>query len=128
MNDHHRLIIGLLKLFDLVLVVSPFALTTISRVNAEHTVTLGEFLSMRAKVSNLVILLLALIGCHVIFTLSGLYRSRRLTGRNSEALDLLRATTMYLAFFLALSYVLSIRMITMQFLAEFWVLTTCSLI
>jgi exopolysaccharide biosynthesis polyprenyl glycosylphosphotransferase len=128
MNDHHRLIIGLLKLFDLVLVVLAFALTTISRVNAEHTVTLAQFLSMRAKISNLVILFFALIVCHVIFTMCGLYRSRRLTGRNSEALDLLRATTTYLTFFLALSYVFSIRMITIQFLAEFWVLTTCSLI
>jgi exopolysaccharide biosynthesis polyprenyl glycosylphosphotransferase len=128
MNDRHRLIIGLLKLFDLVLVVLVFALTTISRVSAEHTVTPGQFLSMRAKVSNLVIILFALIVCHVIFTVCGLYRSRRLTGRNSEALDLLRATTMYLAFFVALSYVFSIRMITMQFLAESWVLTTCSLI
>lgn len=128
MNDHHRLIIGLLKLFDLVLVALAFAMTTINRVNAEHEVTLAQFLSMRASVSNLVIVLFALIVCHVIFTLCGLYRSRRLTGRNREALDLLRATTTYLAFFLALSYVFSIRMITMQFLAEFWVLITCSLI
>jgi exopolysaccharide biosynthesis polyprenyl glycosylphosphotransferase len=128
MNDHHRLIIGLLKLFDLFLVALAFALTTISRANADHSVTLGQFLSMRAKVSNLVILVFALIVCHVIFTLCGLYRSRRLTGRNSEALDLLRATTAYITFFLALSYVFSIRMITIEFLAEFWLLTTCFLI
>lgn len=128
MNDHHRLIIGLLKLFDLALVVLAFALTTINRVNAEHTVSLGQFLSLRAKVSNLIILLFALIVCHVIFSLCGLYRSRRLTGRDSEALDLLRAGTAYITFFLFLSYVFSIRMITTQFLVEFWILTTCSLI
>lgn len=128
MNDHHRLTIGLLKLFDLALIVLAFALTTINRVNAEQKVSLGQFLSMRAKVSNLIILLFALVVCHVIFTLCGLYRSRRLTGRNSEAVDLLRATTTYITFFLALSYVFSLRMITMPFLAEFWVLTTCLLI
>lgn len=128
MNDRHRLIIGLLKLFDLLLVVLAFALTTINRVSIEQAVTPGEFLSMRARISNLLIILFALIVCHVIFTLCGLYRSRRLTGRKSEARDLLRATTACLAFFLSLSSVFSIRMITMQFLAEFWILTTCSLI
>ena len=128
MNDRHRLIIKLLKLYDLALVVLAFVLTTINRVNAEHTVSLGQFLSIRAKISNLFILLFAVIVCHIIFTLCGLYRSRRLTGRNSEAVDLLRATTTFITFFLALSYVFSVRMITMPFLAEFWVITTCSLL
>lgn len=128
MNDRNQLIIGLLKLFDLVLVVLAFALTTISRVNAEHKIALNQFFSMRAKISNLIIVLFALVVCHLIFSLNGLYRSRRLTGRNREALDVLRATTACITFFLALSYVFSIRMITMQFLGEFWVLTTCSLV
>ena len=128
MNDHHRLTIGLLKLFDLFLVMVAFILTTINRVNAEHRVPLGDFLSMRAKVSNLAILLFAIVVCHTIFSLCGLYRSRRLSGRKHEALDVLRATTAFLAFFLALSYVFHIRMVTMDFLAEFWVLSTCLLV
>jgi len=128
MNDHHRLIIGLLKLFDLVLVVLAFALTTINRVYAEHTMALGHFLSIRAKIANLAILLFALFACHVTFSACGLYRSRRLTGRSHEALDLLRATTAFITFFLALSYVFSIHMITMQFLAEFWAILTLFLV
>jgi exopolysaccharide biosynthesis polyprenyl glycosylphosphotransferase len=124
MNDHHRLTIGLLKLFDLVLVILAFALTTVNRVNAEHSMSLGHFLSIRAKISNLAILLFALLVCHVIFSVCGLYRSRRLSGREREVIDVLRATTAYIAFFLALSYVFSIRMVTMEFLAEFWILST----
>ncbi len=127
MNDRHRLTIGLLKLFDLFLVMLAFALSTMNRVNAEHSLPLGQFLSLRAKISNLVILLLAFIVCHTIFNLCGLYRSRRLSGRSHEALDVLRATTAFITFFLALSYVLHIRMITMEFLAEFWALSTCLL-
>ncbi len=128
MNDRHRLTIGLLKLFDLFLVVLAFALTTIDRVNVEHSVPLGHFLSMRAKVSNLTILILAFFICHTIFSLCGLYRSRRLSGRSDEARDVLRATTAFTAFFLALSYVLHIRMITMEFLTGFWVLSTLLLV
>jgi len=128
MNDHHRLTIGLLKLFDLILVVVAFALSTIYRVKAEHAISLVRFLSLRAKVSNLLIFLFALAVCHVIFTLSGLYRSRRLSGRSREVVDVLRATTVYITFFLALSYVFSIRMVTIEFLAEFWALSTLVLV
>ena len=128
MNDQHRLIIGLLKLFDLALVVFAFAVTTINRVNAEHTMSLGHFFSLRAKISNLAIVLLAIVACHILFSLSGVYRSRRLTGRDQEALDLVRATTAIITFFLALSYIFSIRMINVEFLAEFWVVITCALV
>src|ERR1700722_4159435 len=98
-----------------------FTLTTSSRVNAEHnSVPLGYFLSLRAKISNLVILLLAFVVCHTIFSLCGLYRSRRLSGRGRhEALDILRATTAFTTFFLAFSYAIHIRMITVEFLTEF---------
>lgn len=128
MNDHHRLTIGLLKLFDLVLVLLAFALTTINRVNAEHSISLARFLSLRAKVSNLAILLFALLVCHIIFTFCGLYRSRRLSGRKREVVDVLRATTAYIAFFLALTYTFSIHMITLEFLVEFWIISTCVLV
>ena len=127
MNDHHRLTIGLLKLSDLILVVLAFALTTVYRVHAEHGVPLAHFLSLRAKISNLIIVLFALAVCHILFCLSGLYRSRRLTGRKSEALDVLRSTTACTAFFLALSYVFSIAMVTIEFLVLFWALTTLEL-
>jgi exopolysaccharide biosynthesis polyprenyl glycosylphosphotransferase len=128
MNDHHRLTIGLLKLCDLALAILAFALTTVYRVRAEHGISLAHFLSIRAKVSNLFILLFALVVCHIIFSLCGLYRSRRLTGRRAEVADVLRATTACTTFFLGLSYVFSIRMITIQFLAVFWGLSTLVLV
>ena len=128
MNDHHRLTIGMLKLCDLWLIVSAFVLATIDRVNAEHQFSLMQFLSMRTKVSNFAILLFALVICHIIFSACGLYRSRRLTGRGEEILDVLRATTAFITFFLALSYIFSIRMVTMQFLAVFWALSATMLI
>jgi exopolysaccharide biosynthesis polyprenyl glycosylphosphotransferase len=115
-------------LFDLLLVLVAFALATIYRVHAEHGVALDRFLSLRIKISNFFILLLALAVCHVIFTLSGLYRSRRLTGRSREVVDVLRAAMACTVLMLALSYVFSIRMITIQFLAAFWGLSSLVLV
>ncbi len=127
MNDRHRLTIRLLKMCDLFLVALVFLVTTICRVRAEHKISLVRFLSMRTKISNLLILIFALVVCHAIFTLCGLYQSRRLTGRNHEFLDVARATTIFNTFFLASSYVFSIRMITIEFLAIFWGMTTLML-
>jgi exopolysaccharide biosynthesis polyprenyl glycosylphosphotransferase len=123
MNDHHRLTIGLLKMCDLSLVLLAFLLTTIYRVRAEHTISLAQFLSLRTKISNFLILVFALIVCHIIFSLCGMYRSRRLTGRSHEFLDIARASTIFITFFLALSYVFSIRMVTIAFLVIFWGMT-----
>ncbi len=127
MNDQHRLTVRLLKMCDLLLVAVSFLLTTIYRVRAERSISLARFLSMRTKISNLLILIFALVVCHLIFTLCGLYDSRRLTGRSREFRDVARATTIFNTFFLALSYVFSIRMVTMQFLAIFWGMTTLML-
>jgi exopolysaccharide biosynthesis polyprenyl glycosylphosphotransferase len=124
MNEKHRLTIGLLKLFDLILIVLVFAFTAVYQVEAEHSVSIGHFLSLETKISNFAIFFLALVFCHIVFSLCGLYRSRRLTGRGSEMLDVLRATSINIAFFVALSYVFSIRIITIQFLAFFWALST----
>jgi exopolysaccharide biosynthesis polyprenyl glycosylphosphotransferase len=128
MNEHQRLTITLLKLFDLVLMVIALVLTTIYRVQAEDGVSLAQFLSLRAKISNLLIILFALAVCHVIFALCGLYRSRRFTGRSREVLDVLRATTICTTFFLALSYAFHIRMMTIEFLVAFWGLSTMVLV
>jgi len=67
MNEKHRLTIGLLKLLDLAILVFAFGLTTLSIVKEEHGVSLVQFLSMRTRVVNLLIFILALFICHVCF-------------------------------------------------------------
>jgi len=124
MNEKHRLTINLLKLVDIVLVGIAFVLTTVLMVNAEHKISIGQFLSMRTKVSNLAIFISALLICHFVFHLCGLYRSRRLSSRRSELLDVLKAMTINTACFVAFGSLFSIRMITVPFLAAFWVVGT----
>lgn len=128
MNEPHRFANSLLKLCDVVLLVAAFALVTAYRVHDEHRISLERFLSLRTKISNFLIFLLALAICHVLFKLCGLYRSRRLSGRSREVIDVLRATTACATFFMALSYIFSIRMITTEFLALFWATYTVAMI
>jgi exopolysaccharide biosynthesis polyprenyl glycosylphosphotransferase len=124
MNEKHRLTINLLKLFDMGMVVFAFGLTTVLMVNAEHKISLGQFLSMRTRISNLAIFVSALLICNIVFHLCGLYRSRRLSSRRLELLDVLKAMTINTACFVAFGSLFSIRMITVPFLAAFWVVGT----
>ncbi len=123
-TEKHRLPIGLLKLFDLTLIVLSFGLTTALIVHVEGAISLARFLSMRAKISDYSIFALALFICHIVFSLSGLYRSRRLSGRRGEFVDILKATTLSVMCFVAIGSVFSVRMITLPFLALFWAISS----
>jgi exopolysaccharide biosynthesis polyprenyl glycosylphosphotransferase len=124
MNERHRLIIGLLKLTDVAIVIFAYALTTVSIVKIEHGASLRRFFSMRIRVVNFVILVLALVICHVVFRLLGLYKSKRLSKRRTELLDVVRAMTINTACFVVFASLFSIQMITLQFLGIFWLLST----
>jgi exopolysaccharide biosynthesis polyprenyl glycosylphosphotransferase len=121
--EKHRLPIGLFKLIDLILVMLSFGLTTAFVVHTGHKITLAEFLSMRTRVSNFVILALAFLICHIVCTVCGLYMSRRLSSRRAEMLDVVKAVTLSVACFVAIGSVFSIRMITVPFLTLYWIVT-----
>jgi exopolysaccharide biosynthesis polyprenyl glycosylphosphotransferase len=124
-NDRNRLLItNLQKLFDLVLLVLSFGLTTALIVHNEETISLTQFLSIRTKISNCVIFLLALFICHLILSICGLYRSMRLATKRAEIADVLKATTLSVVCFVAIGSAFYVRMITLPFLAFFWVIST----
>lgn len=124
MNERHHLTVSLLKVFDLCIVVITFTIATIAIVKADQRFTVAEFLSMRARVSNIGIAFLALFVCHVLFHVCGLYRSRRLSRHLTEVVDVLKAMTLTTACFVVLTSLFSIRMITIPFLTLFWIMST----
>jgi len=123
-NEKHRMIIGLLKLFDLCNIALSFLITTAIVVRTQWGVPLAQFLLWRTKIANTAIFVAALCICHVVFQVCGLYRSRRLTASGRELLDILKANTINTVCFLALGYFFSIQMITVAFLAIFWIVST----
>jgi exopolysaccharide biosynthesis polyprenyl glycosylphosphotransferase len=123
-NDRQRLLVRLLKLLDLALVVLAFALSIFFVVKEEQRSSLESFLSMRTRISNFGIFVLALFIFHLVFRVFGLYRSRRLSNRRAELLDILRATTVCTASFVVLGWFFSIKMMSVPFLVMFWSLST----
>jgi hypothetical protein len=73
-DNRHRLpisLLNLLKLVDLLVVVSSFGLTTALIVHAQNSMSLAAFLSMRTKISNFLIFLSILYLYHLLFGCSG---------------------------------------------------------
>ncbi len=126
-EERYHLPIAILKLFDLMIVVLSFGLTTALIVHAEGRIPLSRFLSMRTKTSHYAIFTLALVLCHIVFSACGLYRSRRLSSKRGEMVDVSKATTLSVVCFVAIGSAFSVRMITLPFLALFWVTSTAGL-
>lgn len=119
-DTKHRLPMNFLTILDLLLVMFSFILTTIVIVHAENRFSLTEFLLMRTRISNFLILSLALLACHMVFRSLGLYVSRRLSDSREEIRDLLKAATSATGCFLVIGVVFSLTMINVIFLALFW--------
>jgi len=128
MNEKHRITVNLLKLFDLAIVVFAYAITTFSIVKVEDRISLMQFLSIRTRVANLVLFSVGLLICHIVFQLCGLYRSRRLSAFRVEIVDVMKAMTIDMAFWIVLASLFSIRMLTMQFAVFFWIASTLFLV
>jgi exopolysaccharide biosynthesis polyprenyl glycosylphosphotransferase len=119
-DNRHRFHLSVLKIFDLVTVVFSFGISTILMVEAQHRLSLASFLSMRTKISNFLIFLLALSLYHAFFRVFGLYRSRRLSTRKAEIVDVLKVAAAGLVCLILIGWVFTIRMLTPEFLLIFW--------
>lgn len=116
-----------LKLFDLALLILSFGVATL--VILPHMarigpVSLAEFLSMRIKLQNFVVFFFLLGVWHAIFSLVGLYSSKRLASRKREVFDALKATTMSSAVLVFGTIVLGFRMVTPAFIVVFWAVSS----
>ncbi len=119
-----QILLKAFKLFDLLIMVFSFALATSAVSYRIGTVSFVQFLSMRVKVHNFALFLGFLFVWHLIFSLFGLYQSRRLSSRWAEVIDVVKATSLgSMAIFIA-AMVFSIDIVTPVFLAIFWVAST----
>jgi exopolysaccharide biosynthesis polyprenyl glycosylphosphotransferase len=125
MNEaKRRFLLSGLKIFDISQMILSFGLATIFVVYWDRGVGLKEFLSMRVKLSNCVTFGFILLTWHIIFSLSGLYKSKRLTARRAEIMDVFKATALASALLALLAELFRITMISPRFLASFWFISS----
>jgi len=92
------------------------------------TITLAQFFQMRFKIVNFVLFLGLLLLWHAIFSMLGLYHSRRLSKLKREIKEVLLATALGTFAIYVLSLLFSIEMVTLVFMISFWSLSTVTTI
>ena len=119
-----RFFLGALKMFDILALVSCFALSSVLVAFADKSVTLVQFLSLRIKLSNCLIFVVLLVIWHFCFRVCGLYESRRLSSRGEDILDASKAIALSAGCLALSTAFVRMTMITPRFLLFFWVLGT----
>jgi len=121
MNEaKRRFLVSGLKLFDISQMILSFGLATILVVHWDERDRLEHFLSIRVKLSNCVTFFSILLAWNIIFSLCGLYESKRLSALRGEMLSVFEATTLSSALLALLAELFRMKMITPSFLAIFW--------
>jgi len=115
-----QILLKAFKVFDLLIMVSSFALAASVVYYRFDIASFEQFLSMRIKVRNFALFLGFMIVWHIIFSLFGLYHSRRLSTRWSEIIDVMKATFLGTLVIFIAALVLDLIMIIPTFLAIFW--------
>jgi len=114
-----QVLLNSMKFFDLAMVMFAFGLATVI-VSQKSAVSLAEFLAMRVKIQNFLVFAVLLLIWHQIYSLFGLYASRRLAGRWDETYDILKATTLGTVVILAAHFLVHIDLWTPEFMLVFW--------
>jgi exopolysaccharide biosynthesis polyprenyl glycosylphosphotransferase len=121
-----RVLTSAIKVFDLLLMMVSFGVATLSHVAAGGLMSFAQFLELRIKLQNFITFFGLLCLWHAIFTLFGLYGSKRLESRMSEAVDVIKATSLGALVLGFASFLLHFQMVTPGFVAIFWAFSTCA--
>ncbi|MGA8267297.1 MAG: sugar transferase, partial [Candidatus Acidiferrales bacterium] len=115
-----RLGTNIAKLVDLGLLGLSLGFTTVVIVLKRGSISLHDLFTFPVKFGNFLFLVALFFLWHLIFSMFGLYESKRLSTRRSEVIDSLKAITLVTLTLLLPATFLAKRTITLSFLALFW--------
>jgi exopolysaccharide biosynthesis polyprenyl glycosylphosphotransferase len=117
----------LVKIFDVLIVLSSFAIAGIA-YSLPKGLTLTRLMTLRITIGNCLLFVLLLIAWHSVFAMCGLYVSKRLTTRSSEAIEICKATLLASVFLVLSARVFHIGIVTAPFVLVFWLSCTIAMI
>ena len=128
MNTRRKLLLNAFKLFDLGLMILAFMTAALAVVHQSRTITAVELFSMRVKIHNVAIFALLVFVWHAIFSLLGLYESRRLSNFWGEIAGVVKASSLGTLVILISAAIFRIVLVTRIFLVVFWVVSMCAIV
>ena len=118
-SARRQALLALFKIFDVLVMVASFSLAALP-VLYRSGLPFSEFFSMRVKLQNFVVFVGLICAWHGIFVAFSLYKSRRLAPRESEILDILKATSLCMFAVGAATLLFHITMVDLPFLVVLW--------
>jgi exopolysaccharide biosynthesis polyprenyl glycosylphosphotransferase len=120
-TDHRKTLKYVVQICDMVIVLLCFGLAamTVSHIFSKR-VSFGEFLAFRIKIQNIIIFFGILLLWHQVFRFFDMYRSRRLSRKREEILDIFKATSMGTVLMYAIALAFHVDMINLVFAGVFW--------
>lgn len=115
---------SLFKFSDVVLLVVSFIAAAMASLHSIGAASLAEFLSLRISVRNFVLFASLLLLWHSLFSFLGLYESKRLSSKRTEALHVLTATSLATAVLFLVSTLFRLSLNHFLFLSLFWLVST----
>lgn len=106
-----------LRAADIGLIMLAFGLAAV--LSSKSRMTVASFLASKVSLSSCVLFVIAILMCYAAFSLSGLYQSKRMSTKSSEAADVLRAMMFSTACIWLEGRLFSISVVTPYFLVAF---------
>jgi len=120
-----------LMIFDLVIMMLTFGIATWGVYHASGiaaNIGFDNFLSIRIKIGNLLLVAMFLFCWHTIFEARGFYQSHRLSTDLNVARDIIIATSLGTFILLVIGVVFKISLVTLPFLGIFWLVSSALLV
>jgi len=121
----HEILRGILlnafRVLDIGLIMTSFGLGGVVAINALKWRTIASVFASKVSLSSCVLFAIAILLCSGLFSLCGLYESKRMSSKSAEAADVLRAMTFSTACLCFEGKLFSISVMTPYFFVAFWV-------
>lgn len=125
MQFRRKLLSKALKLADLLLLGSTFFLVTWFFYAQENDLyAFEQFLAMRIKIENAILIGVLIVAWYLIFSAFGLYGSKRLSSRRDELSDIVKATSVGTLSMAVATVLFDIEMVSRGFFPAFWIIVT----
>ena len=117
-----------LMVVDIGLIVSSFGLAALLSINSCNWTTITHFFTSKVSLSSCALFAIAILLCHGIFSSCRLYESKRMSTKDAEAAEVLRAVTLSTACLWCLGGLFSILNLRAYFFIAFWVIGNTAII
>ena len=118
--DRRDFLLWSFQLADILILIFSFGVATLAVKNELGIVSFEQFLAIRVSLENAILFSCLLLAWHIIYSMFGLYYSRRLSSCCTEAIDIIKANTVATGFLYLVSYLFDIILVNPLFLFVFW--------